>query len=88
MGWAQRRMQAPWPCETLAAFDAQELCDRAKTVLIDESNVQPVRCPVTVSRACDQLVQIRSLLTGWAGGPCDAGGVQRAQPPFQPDLQL
>jgi serine/threonine-protein phosphatase 2A catalytic subunit len=35
-------------CEPLAEADVKALCDKAKEILSDEGNVQPVRCPVTV----------------------------------------
>lgn len=35
-------------CQTLAEEDVKKLCDMARDVFIRESNVQPVRCPVTV----------------------------------------
>ena len=28
--------------------DVRALCDKAREILVQESNVQPVRCPVTV----------------------------------------
>lgn len=35
-------------CEPLAEADVKALCEKAKEILAEESNVQPVRCPVTV----------------------------------------
>jgi serine/threonine-protein phosphatase 2A catalytic subunit len=35
-------------CQTLTEAEVKALCDKAREILIDESNVQPVRCPVTV----------------------------------------
>ncbi|KAF4126804.1 serine/threonine-protein phosphatase 2A catalytic subunit [Geosmithia morbida] len=35
-------------CKQLSEIDVQRLCDKAREVLQDESNVQPVKCPVTV----------------------------------------
>ncbi len=32
----------------IAEHEVKLLCDKAKEILINESNVQPVRCPVTV----------------------------------------
>ncbi|CAN9307630.1 unnamed protein product [Alternaria alternata] len=43
-GWIQSLMS----CKQLAESDVQRLCDKAREVLQDESNVQPVKCPVTV----------------------------------------
>ena len=35
-------------CSALAETEVMALCDKAREVLIEESNVQPVRAPVTV----------------------------------------
>ena len=35
-------------CKHLAESDVKRLCEKAKEILSDESNVQPVKCPVTV----------------------------------------
>lgn len=35
-------------CQPLPENDVKALCDKAREILIDESNVQPVKCPVTV----------------------------------------
>src|SRR5262249_29901654 len=35
-------------CKTLTEPEVKALCEKAREILIDESNVQPVRCPVTV----------------------------------------
>ncbi|GIL56421.1 hypothetical protein Vafri_11790 [Volvox africanus] len=35
-------------CEPLPEADVKALCEKAKEILAEESNVQPVRCPVTV----------------------------------------
>lgn len=35
-------------CQTLTETEVKSLCERAKEILAHESNVQPVRCPVTV----------------------------------------
>jgi serine/threonine-protein phosphatase 2A catalytic subunit len=35
-------------CEPLRETDVKALCDKAKDVLGQESNVQPVKCPVSV----------------------------------------
>lgn len=43
-GWVAQLMQ----CKHLSEADVQELCTKAREVLSLESNVQPVRCPVTV----------------------------------------
>ena len=35
-------------CQPLPESDVKALCDKARDILINESNVQPVKCPVTV----------------------------------------
>lgn len=35
-------------CKSLAEAEVKKLCDKARDILIEESNVQPVRSPVTV----------------------------------------
>ena len=35
-------------CKQLSENDIKRLCEKARDVLMEESNVQPVRCPVTV----------------------------------------
>ncbi|KAF2800083.1 serine/threonine protein phosphatase-like protein 2A catalytic subunit [Melanomma pulvis-pyrius CBS 109.77] len=43
-GWIETLMT----CKQLAESDVQRLCEKAREVLQEESNVQPVKCPVTV----------------------------------------
>ncbi|KAK3938786.1 hypothetical protein QBC46DRAFT_365238 [Diplogelasinospora grovesii] len=43
-GWIESLMN----CKQLAEVDVQRLCEKAREVLQEESNVQPVKCPVTV----------------------------------------
>ncbi|KAF9934442.1 Serine/threonine-protein phosphatase PP2A catalytic subunit, partial [Modicella reniformis] len=43
-GWIQHLMQ----CKQLPEADVKRLCEKAREILMEESNVQPVRCPVTV----------------------------------------
>ncbi|KAI1491477.1 serine/threonine-protein phosphatase pp2a catalytic subunit [Biscogniauxia mediterranea] len=43
-GWIESLMS----CKQLAESDVQRLCEKAREVLQEESNVQPVKCPVTV----------------------------------------
>ncbi|RYO75657.1 hypothetical protein DL766_003820 [Monosporascus sp. MC13-8B] len=43
-GWIENLMN----CKQLSEADVQRLCDKAREVLQEESNVQPVKCPVTV----------------------------------------
>jgi serine/threonine-protein phosphatase 2A catalytic subunit len=35
-------------CKPLTEADVKKLCDKTREILMEESNVQPVRCPVTV----------------------------------------
>ena len=35
-------------CKPLTETEVKALCDKAREILIEESNVQPVKCPVTV----------------------------------------
>lgn len=35
-------------CQLLSEQEVKSLCEKAKEILAQESNVQPVRCPVTV----------------------------------------
>jgi len=43
-GWVERLME----CKYLSEAEVQELCGLAKEILSKETNVQPVKCPVTV----------------------------------------
>ncbi|KAH0833217.1 hypothetical protein J3R83DRAFT_12277 [Lanmaoa asiatica] len=43
-GWIEQLSQ----CKQLAEVDVKKLCDKTREILMEESNVQPVRCPVTV----------------------------------------
>merc|ERR1711939_280142 len=43
-GWIEGLMS----CKQLSEQDVQRLCDKAREILQEESNVQPVKCPVTV----------------------------------------
>jgi hypothetical protein len=36
-------------CKPLAEAEVKALCAKAQEIFVDESNVQPVKCPVTVS---------------------------------------
>lgn len=44
-----RCIQSLTQCRSLSEPEVRQLCERAREVLAAESNVQPVRCPVTVS---------------------------------------
>ncbi len=41
-------IEALLKCAPLPEQDVKGLCDKAREILIEESNVQPVKCPVTV----------------------------------------
>ncbi|KAJ7168782.1 serine threonine protein phosphatase 2A [Mycena filopes] len=43
-GWLERLVKR----KQLTEDEVQKLCDKTREVLVEESNVQPVRCPVTV----------------------------------------
>eukprot|EP00611_Tribonema_gayanum_P002579 TRINITY_DN1192_c0_g1_i3.p2 TRINITY_DN1192_c0_g1~~TRINITY_DN1192_c0_g1_i3.p2 ORF type:complete len:102 (-),score=19.46 TRINITY_DN1192_c0_g1_i3:98-403(-) len=43
-GWIEKLFDA----KTLTEAEVVQLCEKAREVLLEESNVQPVRCPVTV----------------------------------------
>ncbi|KAJ3563414.1 hypothetical protein NP233_g8958 [Leucocoprinus birnbaumii] len=43
-GWIEQLSQ----CKQLTEADVKKLCDKTREILMEESNVQPVRCPVTV----------------------------------------
>ena len=44
--WLDPSVQRPYPPRGTA--QVKNLCDKAREILIEESNVQPVKCPVTV----------------------------------------
>ncbi len=48
-------------CEPLAEADVKALCEKAKEILAEESNVQPVRCPVTVCECGKRGLGLRDL---------------------------
>ncbi len=43
-GWIEQLME----CKQLAENNVKTLCEKAKEILTKESNVQEVKCPVTV----------------------------------------
>ena len=49
-------------CEYLKESEVKLLCDKAKEILIDESNVQRVDAPVTVSSLNHPLLLLLILL--------------------------
>ncbi|CAN7090984.1 unnamed protein product [Brassica rapa subsp. narinosa] len=47
-GDLDRQIEQLMECKPLAEGDVKILCDQAKAILVEEWNVQPVKCPVTV----------------------------------------
>ncbi|RWW76362.1 hypothetical protein BHE74_00015546 [Ensete ventricosum] len=43
-----RQIEQLRECKFLPEAEVKALCDQARAVLVEEWNVQPVRCPVTV----------------------------------------
>ncbi|KAE8152778.1 Metallo-dependent phosphatase [Aspergillus avenaceus] len=65
----ERWIQGLMDCKPLSEDDVQRLCNQAKEVIQDESNVQTVKCPVTV---CGDIHgQYHDLIELFRiGGPC------------------
>ena len=58
-------------CEYLKESEVKSLCARAREILVDESNVQRVDAPVTVSSIC---LLGTALLGGHLRGVREGGG--------------
>ena len=43
-----RQIEHLMECKPLSESEVKTLCDQARTILVEEYNVQPVKCPVTV----------------------------------------
>jgi serine/threonine-protein phosphatase 2A catalytic subunit len=43
-----RQIEHLMQCKPLAEAEVKALCEQARAVLVEEWNVQPVKCPVTV----------------------------------------
>ncbi|CAI7888302.1 unnamed protein product [Closterium sp. NIES-54] len=43
-----RQIEQLCECKPLSEVEVKQLCEKAREVFLEESNVQPVRCPVTV----------------------------------------
>ena len=43
-----RQIEHLMECKPLAEAEVKALCDQARAILVEEWNVQPVKCPVTV----------------------------------------
>ncbi|TFJ88722.1 hypothetical protein NSK_000291 [Nannochloropsis salina CCMP1776] len=48
IGTVEAWIEKLFECKPLTEGEVKQLCDKAKDVLTDESNVQPVQCPVTI----------------------------------------
>lgn len=49
-------------CEYLKESEVKALCDKAREILIDESNVQRVDAPVTVSLSPSKIYFVRFVV--------------------------
>lgn len=47
-GDIDRQIEQLMECKPLSETEVKMLCEQAKTILVEEYNVQPVKCPVTV----------------------------------------
>lgn len=47
-GDLDRQIEQLMECKPLAEAEVKVLCDQARAILVEEWNVQPVKCPVTV----------------------------------------
>lgn len=47
-GDLDRQIEQLMECKPLSEADVRTLCDQARAILVEEYNVQPVKCPVTV----------------------------------------
>ncbi|KAH0754013.1 hypothetical protein KY290_024283 [Solanum tuberosum] len=43
-----RQIEQLMECKPLSVAEVKTLCEQAREILVDERNVQPVKCPVTV----------------------------------------
>lgn len=43
-----RQIEQLSECKPLSEVEVKNLCEQARTILVEEWNVQPVKCPVTV----------------------------------------
>jgi len=44
----ERQIEQLMECKPLTESEVKTLCDQARAILVEEWNVQPVKCPVTV----------------------------------------
>lgn len=47
-GDLDRQIEHLMECKTLPEAEVKTLCEQARAILVEEWNVQPVKCPVTV----------------------------------------
>lgn len=47
-GDLERQIEHLMECKYLPEEEVKALCDQARAILVEEANVQPVKCPVTV----------------------------------------
>ncbi|PPR83176.1 hypothetical protein GOBAR_AA37539 [Gossypium barbadense] len=47
-GDLERQIEQLMECKPLSEAEVKALCEQARAVLVEEWNVQPVKCPVTV----------------------------------------
>lgn len=47
-GDLERQVETLMKCQHLPEAEVKVLCEKAREVLMEESNVQPVQCPVTI----------------------------------------
>ena len=58
-GWIEKLYR----CEPISEVQVLQLCEKAKEVLINEENVQAVRCPITVcGDVHGQFMDLRGFL--------------------------
>ncbi|XP_039071999.1 serine/threonine-protein phosphatase PP2A catalytic subunit-like [Hibiscus syriacus] len=48
IGCRHREIEHLMECKPLSEAEVKALCDQARTILVEEWNVLPVKCPVTV----------------------------------------
>jgi len=56
MGDLDRQIDQLKRCEIIKESEVKALCAKAREILVEESNVQRVDSPVTVSRNCSSSV--------------------------------
>lgn len=54
----RRQIEQLRRCEIISELDVKQLCLKAREILAEESNVQRIDTPVTVSRTCQPLAKL------------------------------